>query len=127
MRKEIENIEDIQLLVDEFYKSVRADTILGQIFDDVIQNRWGEHLEKMYRFWQTILLGEHTYFGAPFPPHAQLPIENEDFDRWKTLFYAVIDEYFIGDVADKAKWQAKRMASVFQGKIAYIKENPMTY
>lgn len=127
MRKEIENIEDIQLLVDEFYKSVRADAILGQIFDDVIQNRWGEHLEKMYRFWQTILLEEHTYYGSPFPPHAHLPVEEEDFDKWKALFFAVINTYFIGDKADKAKGQAKRMASLFQEKIAYIKENPMAY
>ncbi|MCO5259403.1 MAG: group III truncated hemoglobin [Crocinitomicaceae bacterium] len=127
MQKEITHIEDIQLLVDDFYKRIREDNLLRQIFDDVIQNRWPEHLAKMYTFWQTVILGDHTYFGAPFPPHAHLPVEKEHFDRWLELFYATLDDFFIGEGVDKAKWQAKRMASIFQEKIAYIKENPMAY
>ena len=73
MKKDILTIEDIRQLVDRFYEKVRANNLLGNIFAERIQDRWPEHLEKMYRFWQTVLLGEHTYYGAPFPPHAQLP------------------------------------------------------
>ncbi len=50
MTKEILNIEDVTLLVDSFYQKVRKDQLLGGIFNGVIQNRWPEHLEKMYRF-----------------------------------------------------------------------------
>lgn len=123
MRKEIKKIEDIRLLVDEFYGNVRKDELLGLIFEEVIQNRWGEHLEKMYRFWQTVLLDEHTYYGAPFPPHAQMPIDEQHFNRWVGIFHATVDSLFEGENAEKAKEQGKRMASIFQSKISYIRDN----
>ena len=75
MQKEISHIEDIKVLVDGFYQSIRDNELLGPIFNGIIKDRWPEHLEKMYRFWQTVLLGNHTYFGSPFPPHAKLPVE----------------------------------------------------
>ena len=87
MKKEIENMEDIQLLVNSFYAKIREDEQLKDIFNNKIQDRWPEHLEKMYRFWQTVLLEEHTYYGSPFVPHAQLPVGKEHFNRWIELFY----------------------------------------
>lgn len=85
MRKEIENIDDIKLLVNDFYSKIREDDMLAIIFNDKIQDRWPQHLEKMYRFWQTVLLNESTYEGAPFPPHAQLPVSQKHFERWVKL------------------------------------------
>lgn len=125
MKKDIEKIEDIRLLVDEFYGHVRKDDSLGSIFDGIIQNRWEEHLEKMYRFWQTVLLDEHTYYGAPFPPHAQMPIDQKHFDRWIHIFHSTVDSLFEGELAEKAKWQGERMASIFQSKISYMRDNQM--
>lgn len=116
---EITEIEDIKLLVDSFYAKVKQDDLLGDIFNNVIQDNWGQHLEKMYRFWQTILLKEHTYTGAPFLPHADLPITQVHFDRWKELFYATIDEHFVGPAADEAKWRADKMAEMFLSKLMY--------
>ena len=124
MRKEIENIEDIKLLVNTFYDKVRADNQLGDIFNERIQDRWPEHLEKMYRFWQTVLLDEHTYYGSPFVPHAQLPVAKEHFNQWITLFYGTVDELFVGDKAAKAKWQGERMAEMFHMKIQYYQNHP---
>src|SRR5688572_23651693 len=103
--KEIVSIAEVQLLVDSFYDKVKTDPVLGPIFYAVIQDRWPQHLEKMYRFWQTVLLGEHTYFGAPFPPHAKLPLTKEHFDSWLTLWYRTIDEFFTGGKANEAKWR----------------------
>ena len=117
--KDISNIEDIRILVDSFYEKIRQDDLLGEVFNRVIQDRWGEHLEKMYRFWQTVLLKEHTYYGSPFPPHAQLPVEAVHFDRWKQLFFETVDEYFSGEKATEAKWRAEKMAEMFQMKISY--------
>jgi len=57
----------------------------------------------MYRFWQTILLDEHTYFGAPFPSHATLDVNNEHYERWVELFSKTIDPLFIGAKAQEAK------------------------
>jgi hemoglobin len=124
MVKEIETIDDIKKLVDNFYGRIREDEILADIFNKIIQNRWPEHLEKMYRFWQTVLLEEHTYMGSPFLPHAQLPVNKEHFEKWLTLFYATVDEYFIGELADRAKWQGERMAQMFNMKIEHYRNNP---
>ncbi len=121
--KEIENLADIQILVNTFYGKVRKDELMGHIFNDVIQDRWPEHLEKMYRFWQTVLLEENTYTGRPFVPHMKLPIEKEHFDRWLKLFFETVDELFTGKKAELAKWQGNRMAEMFQLKIAYFRKN----
>ncbi|MBS1764096.1 MAG: group III truncated hemoglobin [Bacteroidetes bacterium] len=121
--KDIANIDDIKVLVDTFYGRIREDDLLKDIFNNVIQDRWPEHLEKMYRFWQTVLFDEHTYFGAPFVPHATLPVEKNHFDRWVSLFTETVDELFSGEKAERAKWQGNRMAEMFQLKIQYYKNN----
>lgn len=123
-KKNIETLEDVQLLVDSFYGKVREDEVLKDIFNDVIQERWPEHLEKMYRFWQTVLLNEHTYFGSPFVPHAKLPLSQKHFDRWLQLFRKTLDEHFFGNVAKKAELQAERMAVMFLHKIEHYRSNP---
>lgn len=121
--KDILTIEDCKSLVDQFYGKVREDALIGPIFNERIQDRWPEHLEKMYRFWQTILLEEHTYFGSPFPPHANLPVEWEHFERWLKLFNETIDELFTGKTAEEARWRANKMAEMFNIKIQYFKNS----
>jgi hemoglobin len=121
-RQEILSIADIKLLVDGFYDRVRADKFLGPVFNERIGDRWSVHLEKMYRFWQTVLLGEHTYFGSPFPPHAQLPVNHAHFEKWMELFTETIDELFTGEKADEAKWRAAKMAEMFEIKIEHFRK-----
>lgn len=123
-RLDIQSLDDIKLLVDTFYSKIREDDMLGIIFDQNIQDRWPEHLAKMYRFWQTILLEEYTYDGRPFPPHAHLPISKIHFDQWLSLFEATVDDLFAGKKADEAKWRAQKMAVMFQSKLEYIQNNP---
>ena len=122
-KKNILQLEDIKLLVDRFYGKVRENELLAPVFNQRIGERWPAHLEKMYKFWQTVLLGEHTYFGSPFPPHALLPVNKEHFDQWLTLFYETVDENFTGEKAEEAKWRAARMAEMFQYKIEYYRNN----
>lgn len=118
---DITNLEDIQLLVNTFYERVEQDNLIGPIFNEKLEGKWSHHLEKMYQFWQTVLLEEHTYSGRPFPPHAKLPVEAEHFERWKTIFNSTVDEFFIGAKADEAKWRAEQMAKMFLSKINYFK------
>lgn len=121
--KQIENIQDIKNLVNSFYERVRKDDLLGDIFNNIIQNNWPKHLEKMYRFWQTILLEDHTYFGSPFAPHAQMPVNKAHFDRWMLLFCQTVDVLFTGEKAEEAKWRAGKMAEMFHYKIEYYKNH----
>lgn len=123
MTKEILTLEEIKLLVDTFYGKVRKDDLLADIFNNIIKDNWPVHLEKMYRFWQTILLEEHTYYGNPFGPHAVMPIGREHFERWLLLFHSTLDELFTGPKAEEARWRSSKMAEMFQFKLAYINEN----
>ncbi|MCV9926584.1 group III truncated hemoglobin [Flavobacterium sp. LS1R49] len=118
---DITTIEDIKLLVNTFYDKVQKDTYIGVIFNEKIQKRWPEHLEKMYKFWQTILLEQHTYSGSPFPPHKHLPVDQSHFDRWMEIFTETVDSLFKGIVAEEAKVRAANMAYMFNYKIEYFR------
>ncbi len=121
-KSDILQLDHVKSLVDTFYAKVREDDLLADIFNERIQDRWPQHLAKMYTFWQTVLLGEQTYFSSPFPPHATLPVEKKHFDRWLQLFNETIDELFSGQIADEARWRAGKMAEMFQIKIKMAKE-----
>jgi len=121
--RHISSFDDIKCLVDSFYEKVRTDSLLRGIFQEVIQEQWPEHLQKMYRFWQTVLLNEHSYTGSPFAPHARLPIGKKHFSRWLQLFTETVDEHFIGDKAEEAKWRAQKMAQMFYRKIQYFQNH----
>lgn len=123
-KKDITTLEDVRTLVNSFYSDVREDELLAGIFNEVIRDRWPEHLEKMYSFWQTVLLEEHTYYGSPFPPHAKLSIEQQHFERWLQLFGKTIDTHFSGPRAEEAKWRAEKMAEMFLHKIRYYRDHP---
>lgn len=122
--KDIENLEDVKIVVDAFYSQVQKDDLIGIIFEKQIQDRWPVHLEKMYQFWETILLSKSTYTGKPFPPHAVLPLDKKHFERWLQIFESTIDSHFSGLKADEAKWRAHRMAEMFLKKIQYMQQNP---
>lgn len=120
-KHDILNLDDVKQLVNSFYGKVREDEILAPIFNERIQDRWPEHLEKMYRFWQTVLLEEHTYHGAPFPPHAKLPVAHNHFEKWMELFNKTVDELFVGEKAEEAKWRGQKMAQMFEIKIEHYR------
>ncbi len=123
MLPDITTLDDIKQLVDSFYGKIRENELLGPIFNDVIQDRWPIHLEKMYRFWQTILLDEYTYSGGPFPPHANLPVDKIHFDTWLELWHQTVDLYFEGEKANEAKWRGDKMAVMFLSKIQYFRSS----
>lgn len=123
MKRDIQTIEDIKVLVNAFYDRIREDNLLAPVFFSKIQDNWQPHLEKMYAFWQTLLLEEHTYFGSPFPPHARLPVGQEHFDAWLHLWRMTVDEFFEGTKAGDAKWRAEKMAVLFHHKIDYYRNS----
>lgn len=119
-KKQIENREDIQLLVDSFYQKVRKDTLIGPIFNDVAKVDWDEHLPKLYNFWSDLLLGEDSYRGRPFPPHMKLNLQPSHFERWLKLFIETVDEHFVGMKADEVKFRALRIARNFMANLSLV-------
>ena len=126
MQHDILTLEDVIQLVDTFYAKVQQDPLLAPIFKERIENRWPEHLEKMYCFWQTVLLDKQTYNGSPFPPHAKLPIGREHFRQWLSLFTQTVKDLFKGQKATEAIWRAEKMAQMFEYKLEHYKRNPLT-
>lgn len=118
--KDLETAEDVRRLVDEFYGAIKADALLNPIFTDVAHVDWEHHLPKMYAFWNAMLLGIPGYSGAPFPPHRQLPVTREHFQRWVTLFHATVDRLFVGARAKQAKDTAASMAHTFALRLGVI-------
>lgn len=122
-KSKISSLEEVKRLVDVFYGKVRKDPLLSPIFEKAIGDNWDTHLGRMYAFWQTVLLEEHTYYGSPFLPHAKLPIKKHHFDQWLLLFNETLDTEFSGEIAKEAKWRAQKMAEMFQMKLEYMEQN----
>ncbi|HVW15690.1 MAG TPA: group III truncated hemoglobin [Mucilaginibacter sp.] len=115
--KDISDINDIRLFVDDFYAKVRRDELIGPIFLQAIPGDWQAHLDKMYVFWNAVLFGVAGFKGNPFSKHAPLNIWQDHFDRWLLLFGETIDKYFKGRVADDAKNRADIMAEMFLARL----------
>ncbi len=75
----------IDQLVERFYEKVRADALLGPVFEAKIED-WGPHLAQMKLFWGSVALSTGLYNGRPMPKHMRLPVDAEHFDRWLALF-----------------------------------------
>jgi hemoglobin len=119
--KDIENINDIRILVDDCYSKVRKDELLAPVFNERISD-WQSHLDTMYRFWNAALFQVREYVGNPFAKHINLPVSGAHFDRWVSLFYESLDEHFEGPVADEAKRRSVIMANTFYRRIAELPE-----
>jgi hemoglobin len=119
--KDIESYEDIKVMIDEFYRRVQKDDLIGPVFIAKIPGDWQPHLNIMYDFWYTVLFAKAAYRGQPFIKHATLPIYKEHFDRWIALFHQTIAELYSGNVADDAKLRAVKMSQLFQEKLKEIR------
>ena len=121
-RADITSRRDIVELVDRFYATVRADDMLGPIFDDVARTAWAVHLPKMYDFWETVLFGRSVFRGNPLAVHldlaARVALTEREFERWLVLFHRQVDALFDGPVAEEAKLRARRIAAVMQHHVA---------
>lgn len=128
MKNDIKTREDVFLLVSEFYKKVRANPEIGPFFNEIIQ-AWDEHLEKLTSFWESNLFFKATYKGNPQTAHIRVDKENnqqvnaEHFGVWLNLWFATIDELFEGELANRAKNNARKMSSHLYLKIFQAREN----
>jgi hemoglobin len=119
--KDIEDLDDIKIFVDEFYLKVKKDLLIGPIFLEKIPENWQPHLEKMYAFWNAALFGIPGFRGNPFAKHAPLNIEEKHFERWLVLFKETIQQYFNGNKATETIDRANLMASMFLNRLNLLK------
>ncbi|HEY0599597.1 group III truncated hemoglobin [Brevundimonas sp.] len=107
----------IARLVDGFYDRVRADPVIGPVFNDRISD-WGPHLEQMRLFWSSVALMSGVYHGRPMPKHLPLPVDARHFDRWLELFEATARELCPPAAADHFIERARRIAESLELGIA---------
>ncbi len=94
MKHDLENREDIDLLMREFYSEAMADDVIGYIFTDVAKLDLDHHLPIIGDFWESMLFqtGVYQKHGRnPLQVHAELdeksPLEFEHFERWLEIFH----------------------------------------
>lgn len=124
MKRDIENRDDIVLLVNTFYNSVKENNKLGNIFNDVAKIDWYTHLPKMYSFWASLLLAEHSFSGNPMEKHIALSkitsMTEVEFSEWLLLFTNTVDILFEGEKATEAKLRAGNIARLMLHKIQTV-------
>ena len=121
-KNDISGIDDIKLMVDEFYAKVHNDELLAPIFNFRLSTYWVPHLEKMYKFWNAALFGVREYTGNPFMAHATMGLDSIHFERWLRLFNETVDQHFSGPVASDAKSRALAMADMFKNRLTIMKD-----
>ncbi|MFD1094266.1 group III truncated hemoglobin [Salegentibacter chungangensis] len=125
-KPDLRDREDIQLLVNRFYEKVRANEEIGHFFNNSILD-WEEHLEKLTDFWESNLLFVSKYSGNPKRAHIDVDsrsgnkINEKHFGTWLNLWIDTLDELFEGELTERAKHNARKMAthlhiSIFQAR-----------
>lgn len=107
----------IARLVDGFYRKVRADALLGPVFQARIAD-WAPHLEQMRLFWSSVALMSGVYHGRPMPKHLPLPVDARHFDRWLELFRESARELCPPAAAEHFIERAERIAESLELGIA---------
>lgn len=117
MKKSLNTRDDVFLLVSTFYDKIRADEMLGPIFNGIITD-WDHHLQHLTNFWSNQLFIERgTYRGNPIAAHikvddvAKNTINEKHFGIWLNYWFATLDEHFEGDNVFIAKNRARNMGT----------------
>jgi hemoglobin len=106
---------NIRELVYAFYDRVRADALLGPVFDAVLHGRWDEHLPKMCLFWGALVLGDKRYRGNVQSAHQPIEgLEPGHFSRWLHLFLDTVCDRYEPAAAVRFMEPALRIAQSLQ-------------
>ncbi|MXO67132.1 group III truncated hemoglobin [Altericroceibacterium endophyticum] len=102
---------DIEMVVHRFYERVRADEVLGPLFNDAIGD-WPLHLDKLCAFWSSVMLTTGRYKGQPVPAHRKHAdrIDPAMFDRWLALWAQTTSELLERPAARAMQEKANRIA-----------------
>lgn len=121
MKKDIQNRQDIEQLVDQFYKRLLVDDLIGFFFTEIIALNVEEHLPVICDFWENILFGKSNYKGNPMLKHIALnsksPLTSAHFERWLSIWELTITENYQGTKAKEAIERAKQIGGLMQFKI----------
>lgn len=116
IKKDITTRADVEKLVNTFYGRIRQNDKIGFYFNETIKD-WESHLKKLADFWETQLIGGNSFRGNPKTAHIKVDqkykqtISTKEFGEWLNIWFMTIDELFTGEIAQKAKNNARRMST----------------
>lgn len=109
--------ERLSSLVHSFYADVRADDLLGPVFELALADRWEPHLDRMVEFWSTVALGSKSFSGNVFGKHMALAdVTPAHFTAWVRLWAKHTERLFEPEDARELQFTAHGIArNLFQG------------
>lgn len=115
--RDIESRVDLEFLIFEFYKKVRADELLGPFFNSTFtsEEAWSHHYPILIDFWEQNLFGKQVFQGNPTMAHHGVDkrfhfgITKEHFDRWVDLWITNVDSLFVGEKVEFSKTKLSRL------------------
>lgn len=120
--KDIENRQDIESLLTEFYNRLLKDPAISSIFTDVAKIDLAHHLPILADFWEQSLFNTGTYRNNTMQIHldlnAQEKLTEKHFKTWLKHFHATTDHYFSGLNAERIKARAQSIATVIKIKLS---------
>lgn len=120
-KPDMDSRENIEFFVDRFYDRLLQDEQLAPIFVDVAQIDLTVHLPHIKDYWCKLLLGDKSYQRHTMNIHRQLhgkrPLQKQDFQRWLEFFIGTVDDYFVGERAERAKGVATSIAANMENSL----------
>ena len=115
--------EGIAELVATFYARVRADEVLGPIFNGAIAD-WPHHLDKLAAFWSSVMLTSGRYKGQPMVAHVRHEehMTPENFTRWLALWQRTTEDVLGPEVGAAFQDKAKRIAESLQLGVQFYRD-----
>lgn len=117
--KDIGSREDIQLLVERFYKDLLLIEDIKPVFQHI---DFPKHIPHIIYFWAFVLLDEEGYKTNVFDKHRALAIQPHMFDKWLQVWISTVDRLFAGEKAELAKQRATVLAFTFKSKWEQLKK-----
>ncbi|WP_230206652.1 group III truncated hemoglobin [Novosphingobium sp. Gsoil 351] len=107
--------DDIAGLLPAFYARVRADVVLGPIFEGGVDD-WPHHLDKLEAFWSSVMLSSGRYKGQPMVAHLKHAdhMTRDNFARWLTLWRQTTEELLAPELVRQLQDRAHRIAESLQ-------------
>lgn len=85
--------DQVSSVVDAFYDKIQKHPRLSILFSQGMSQQWPDHLDRMKRFWRSMLMQTREYEGRPVPAHVKMKdLHPEDFAQWLALFRQTVLE-----------------------------------
>ena len=123
MRKLAITEDSLRILVDAFYHRVRAEDMIGPVFNNAVLD-WPGHLGKLQAFWSSVMLTSGRYKGQPLPAHIKHAgqINRQSFDRWLMIWGATTADLMDEPSAAALQEKAAKIAESLSLGIEFSRE-----